>query len=135
MPKNKGKGGKKHKRGKNQVREVRELLLKEDQQEYAVAEKMLGDGRIKMQCGDGKNRIGIIRGKMRKRVWIQAGDLVLIGLRSFQDGKADVIHKYAPEEARKLKKMGEVPDTMRNREEETEDIPNDEESAFIFEDI
>lgn len=134
MPKNKGKGGKKHKRGKNQVREARELLLKEDQQEYAVAEKMLGDGRIKMQCMDGGNRIGIIRGKMRKKVWINPGDLILIGLREFQNSKADVIHKYSPEEARKLKKMGEVAETMRNREEETED-KEDDECAFSFEDI
>jgi translation initiation factor 1A len=134
MPKNKGKGGKKHKRGKNQVREARDLILKDSGQEYAVAEKMLGDGRIKAQCGDGKDRIGIIRGKMRKKVWINPGDLILLGLRDFQDAKADVIHKYSPEETRKLKKLGEVADTMKTRSEAVED-EEEEESAFVFEDI
>jgi len=134
MPKNKGKGGKKHKRGKKGPTEARLLLLKEDGQEYAVAEKMLGSGRIKATCADGKERIAIIRGTMRKRVWIQQGNLVLVGLRGFQDNKADVIHKYNDDEVRKLKKMGEIADTMKTKDEIEED-PEDEESAFVFEDI
>jgi translation initiation factor 1A len=134
MPKNKGKGGKKHKRGKKEVAEARQLLLKEEGQEYAVAEKMLGGGRLKAQCADGKERIALIRGKMRKRVWINQGDMILVGTRSFQDDKADVIHKYTPEEARKLKAMGEVSQSMRSREEAVDD-ENDEECAFSFEDI
>ena len=30
------------------------------------------------------------------------GDLILISLRDFEDGKADIIHKYSAEEARSL---------------------------------
>ena len=42
MPKNKGKGGKNVKRGKNQkFEEARELIFKEDGQEYAQVLKML----------------------------------------------------------------------------------------------
>lgn len=46
------------------------------------------------------------------RVWINAGDIVLLGLREYQDGKADVIHKYSPEEARTLKAYGEIPERV-----------------------
>lgn len=134
MPKNKGKGGKKHKRGKKDVGEARELYIKEENQVYAVVEKMLGNAKIRAQCGDGKTRLCIIRGKMRKKVWINVGDLILLGLRSFQDDKADVIHKYNSDEARKLKKMGEVAESMRTREDDVDDS-KDEESAFVFEDI
>ena len=28
------------------------------------------------------------RGKMRKKVWVSAGDIVLVGLREYQDDKA-----------------------------------------------
>merc|ERR1719400_128448 len=40
-------------------------------------------------CFDGVKRLCHIRGKMRKKVWVAQGDIVLIGLRDYQDGKAD----------------------------------------------
>jgi translation initiation factor 1A len=70
----------------------------------------LGNGRIDAQCFDGVKRLALIRGKMRKKVWINAGDIVLLSLRDFQDDKADVILKYNPDEARMLKSYGELPD-------------------------
>ena len=39
------------------------------------------------------------------------GDIILVGLRDFQDEKADVIQKYMADEARSLKAYGELPDT------------------------
>ena len=51
---------------------------------------------------------------MRNRVWIHAGDIVLIGLRDFgDDGKADVMLKYYDEEARELQELGELPESIR----------------------
>lgn len=41
------------------------------------------------------------------------GDIVLLALREYQDSKADVIGKYSPDEARELKKRGELPATVR----------------------
>jgi len=37
----------------------------------------------------------------------------LVGLRDYQDGKADVILKYSPDEARNLKAYGELPESGR----------------------
>lgn len=34
------------------------------------------------------------------QVWINAGDIILLSMREFQEEKADVIHKYTPDEAR-----------------------------------
>ncbi|KAL9691293.1 hypothetical protein QQ045_011713 [Rhodiola kirilowii] len=104
MPKNKGKGGKNRKRGKNEADdEKRELIFKEDGQEYAQVLRMLGNGRCEATCIDGTKRLCHIRGKMHKKVWIAAGDIILVGLRDYQDDKADVILKYMPDEARLLK--------------------------------
>jgi initiation factor 1A len=47
------------------------------------------------------------------KVWINQGDIILIGLRDYQDAKADVILKYTPDEARNLKTYGEFPETGR----------------------
>merc|ERR1711959_756954 len=99
MPKNKGKGGKNRRRGKNEGEEKRELIFKDDGQEYAQVIRMLG--------------------KMRKKVWVSTGDIILVGLRDFQDEKADVILKYNADEARSLKAYGELPDNIRVNETET----------------
>ena len=98
MPKNKGKGGKNRRRGKNENDDVkRELILKEDGQSYAQVTRILGNGHIEAFCFDitgGKKRLCHIRGKLRKKVWINLGDVILVGLRDYQDDKADVIMKY-----------------------------------------
>ena len=113
MPKNK-KGGKSFKRQKSKREDTnKQLEFKEHGQEYGQVTKMLGNGRIRVLCFDNKERLGIIRGKMRKRVWIEAGDIILVGLRDFQDDKADVIGKYSLDEARQLKRLGEIPMTAK----------------------
>lgn len=58
---------------------------------------MLGNGRVEVYCFDSVKRIGNIRGKMKRRVWIATGDVVLISLRDFQNEKCDIILKYTPE--------------------------------------
>lgn len=119
MPKNKGKGGKNRRRGKNESDEKRELIFKEDGQEYAQVLRMLGNGRLEAYCMDGVKRLCHIRGKMRKKVWVNTGDVVLVGLRDYQDEKADVILKYMADEARSLKAYGELPDNIRVNDTDT----------------
>merc|ERR1719262_70786 len=63
-------------------------------------------------CFDGTKRLCHIRGKLRKRQWINTSDIILVGLREYQDAKADVIMKYNGDEARRLKNMGHLPDSV-----------------------
>lgn len=110
MPKAKGKGGKNRRRGKNDTGLKRELQLRDEGQEYAQVQKILGSGRVLCSCFDGEERLAHIRGKMRKKVWINQGDIVLVSIREFQPDKCDVILKYHPDEARALKAQGELPE-------------------------
>ncbi|PQE07155.1 eukaryotic translation initiation factor 1A protein [Rutstroemia sp. NJR-2017a BVV2] len=142
MPKNKGKGGKNRRRGKNENdNEKRELVFKEEGQgtyhptpisttphslppltpnpEYAQVLKMLGNGRLEALCFDGSKRLAHIRGKLRKKVWINQGDIILLSLRDYQDEKGDVILKYSSDEARALKAYRELPDTAKINETDT----------------
>merc|ERR1711907_189516 len=138
MPKNKGKGGKSRRRGKGDSGlDKRELIFKEDGQEYAQVLTMLGGGRLEALCFDGVKRLCGIRGKMRKRVWIGAGDIVLVGLRDFQDERADVILKYSSDEARNLKAYGELPETAKiNEGSEAVEFGDDDDGVeFDFDEI
>merc|ERR1719189_2905058 len=67
-------------------------------------------------CFDGVKRLCHIRGKLRKKVWINQSDIILVGLRDYQDAKADVIQKYSADEARNLKSYGEFPDSIKINE-------------------
>lgn len=97
---------------------------------------MLGNGRLEAMCIDGTKRLCHIRGKMRKKVWVNSGDIILVGLRDYQDEKADVILKYMADEARNLKAYAELPEHIRVNETDTfadDEGQNDE--YFDFEDI
>ncbi|XP_012881912.1 PREDICTED: eukaryotic translation initiation factor 1A, X-chromosomal [Dipodomys ordii] len=125
------KGGKNRRRGKNENEsEKRELVFKEDGQEYAQVIKMLGNGRLEAMCFDGVKRLCHIRGKLRKKVWINTSDIILVGLRDYQDNKADVILKYNADEARSLKAYGELPEHAKINETDTFGPGDDDEIQF-----
>ncbi|GAA5941097.1 hypothetical protein JCM21900_000192 [Sporobolomyces salmonicolor] len=129
------KGGKNRRRGKNENDgDKRELVFKEDGQEYAQVVKMLGNGRVEAMCFDGEKRLAHIRGKMRKKVWINQGDIILLSLRDFQDDKADVIQKYTADEARNLKAYGELPETAKINETDTFG-PGDDDDNVEFDEV
>jgi translation initiation factor 1A len=114
------------------------LTLKDgDQQEYAQVISLSGGSWVKGQCFDGKQRNLHIPGRLRNgrggKGYIQANDFLLIGLRGFQDSKADIIQKYSSDEVRSLKMQGELPEATslpENKNEETKDA-----CVFDFENI
>jgi translation initiation factor 1A len=60
-----------------------------------TAVKMLGADRIMVKCQDGKERLCRIRGKLKRRVWIREGDIVLVSPWDFQsDKRGDIFYRY-----------------------------------------
>lgn len=117
MPRGNQKGGKKHKRGKKDYSESKALRVKEDGQEYAQITACKGNCRFTVMCFDGKERMAIMCGAMRKRNFVNMKDVVLVSLRDFQDDKCDIIDKYDENQVRKLKEMGQVPDSIKLTDE------------------
>ena len=80
MPKNL-KGGSKHKKMKNKNSnddEDSKIILKDsDDQDYGKVEKLLGNCRVSLLCNDKITRIGIIRGNMKKKQWVNLHNIVL----------------------------------------------------------
>lgn len=117
----------------------RELLFPEEGQEFAFVQELMGNGRLKAMCGDGKVRVARIRGSMRKsknKAIINRGDIILITRREYEDDKADVIHKYNAEETNKLYIKKELPEVIeklyQNRDESSYASNNNEENYVIF---
>ena len=72
-----------------------------------IAIKLLGFDRVLVKCQDGHERLCRIRGKMKRRVWIRQGDVVLISPWDFQsDKRGDVFWRYTKAQADTLRKKG-----------------------------
>lgn len=107
----KNKGGKKFKKNKKYGSEKATLILKQDDSEtYAKVIKMLGSGRLTCILPDGREILGIIPGRMKKRKqWIRLNDIILVSIRDFQDTKADVLCVYNYSEVEMLKNQNLIP--------------------------
>ena len=69
--------------------------------------KNYGQTRMNIKYQDGETRICRVRGKMKKRVWVREGDIVLISPWDFQsDEKGDIIFRYTRNQASLLRNQG-----------------------------
>jgi len=71
-----------------------------------IVESMLGANRVKVRSMDGKTRMGRILGKMKKRVWLRVGDVIVMVPWTFDDDKADIAWRYQGTQVEWLKKSG-----------------------------
>jgi len=89
--------------------EIARIRLPKEGEVLGVVEAMVGGDRMKVICDDGRERICRIPGKLRKRVWIKEGDLILVMPWKIQgDKRGDVIFRYTPTQASWLKKNGYI---------------------------
>lgn len=123
------KGGKHYKKKAKTDGDSAAALMIERQADQQVARvtKVLGNRNMQCYCNDNKVRICRVRGKLRNRVYIEQGDVVLISLRTLADGsdseeataaaeakpdrdnaskpdRGDILAKYPLETHSKLKK-------------------------------
>lgn len=72
-----------------------------------MAVQMLGYDRMMVKCEDGKERLCRVRGKMKRRVWIRVGDIVLVSPWDFQpDTRGDIYARYRRNETEWLRSNG-----------------------------
>ena len=111
------KVGNKAKKQKKQTDtdQERQLVFKDvtQSQEYAQVTKTLGNKRFEVNCFDGKTRLAHARGNLKKKkVFVKTSDVILVSLRDFEDAKCDILYSYNVKEILRLKKLGEIPDSV-----------------------
>jgi len=76
---------------------------------FGLVEMMLGADKIRARCDDGNVRVCRIPGRLRKRVWIKAGDLILVEPWKVQTNeRGDVIFRYTFTQVSWLRRKGFV---------------------------
>lgn len=114
------KGGRK----KNRDTQRTMVFAEQGESTYGQIIRAYGSGRFDIACADSINRIGKLRGKFIRKVWIRANDIVLVSLRG-EDGKCDIIHKYHDYEIKQLKESNLIPENFQEVENTTADIEFD----------
>jgi len=97
--------------GKRKViseRELKEnLVLPAPGDVLGVVKKLLGYDRVLVECQDGHTRICRIRGKMKRRIWVREGDVVLVSPWDFQyETRGDVFWRYTKNQVDWLREKG-----------------------------
>ncbi|TEU06603.1 translation initiation factor eIF-1A [Candidatus Bathyarchaeota archaeon] len=87
--------------------EIKDMVLPVANDVLGIATRLLGFDRVLMKCQDGHERLCRIRGKMKRRVWIRIGGVVLVSPWDFQSHKrGDVVWRYKKSQAEWLRKNG-----------------------------
>ena len=103
MAKKKKKGGK--------VEKSKEPVLPGEGEVLCVVERVVGADHVLIRCLDNPEltRDGRIPGKLRRRVWIREGDIVIAAVWDFQPRKADIVYRYSRDELKRLLAKGLLP--------------------------
>ena len=117
MPNN--KGGRNYKKGKKDTQPKKTNIKKtQDTEMYGEVLQTNGNGRFTIRCTDGIERIGIIRGKLRRRMWVNNNSIVLADVWEFQDEKCSILHVYDETGVENLLELGEIPKSFISTKEE-----------------
>jgi translation initiation factor 1A len=87
--------------------EVRLRLPRKNELEmFGIIVQLHGSGKVRVLGEDNTERVCRIPGKLRKRVWMREGDIVIIKLWEFQKTKADVVWRYIGVQTENLRRKG-----------------------------
>lgn len=87
--------------------QIYRIHLPRDKQTFGIVQRRLGGSRMEVKCFDGKTRICRIPGRLKRRLWVREGDLIIVEPWEFSgDEKGDVVYKYTKAQIEFLKRKG-----------------------------
>jgi len=99
--------GKKKFRLSKEEMEISRIRTPREGEILGIIEAMLGADKVRAKCEDGNTRICRIPGRLRKRVWVRVGDLILVKPWKVQSNeRADLIFRYTRTQANWLRRKG-----------------------------
>ncbi|MFX0138062.1 MAG: translation initiation factor eIF-1A [Candidatus Hodarchaeota archaeon] len=123
MPKKKKSNRKKHGRspGSYQAPEITRVRLpyRNNGEMFARVIDIYGQERMGVFCEDGKHRVGRIRGKIKKRVWIRKGDLIIVNPWEFETEikgkmeKCEISWRYLKHEVSWIIRNNKLPQILK----------------------
>lgn len=94
----------------NNQGEVLRVRLPRGREVLGILEQRLGASRMMVRCLDGKSRNCRVPGRLKRKLWLREGDVILVEPWQFDDKKADILFKYTPAAVNWLKRKGYLKD-------------------------
>ena len=90
---------------------TKEIVLPSEGEVLCIVERIIGADHVLIRCLDNpeETRKARIPGRMRRRVWIREGDVVIAAVWDFQPDKADITYRYQRDELKRLLAKGLLP--------------------------
>ncbi len=80
--------------------------LPKGEETLGIIEQRLGGNKMMVNCLDGKMRNCRVPGRLKRKLWLRPGDVVIVEPWELDKNKGDVILKYKPNQVEWLKKKG-----------------------------
>lgn len=90
----------------NEQQVVVRAPLPKGEQLIGIVEERHGGNKMKVSCLDGKERNCRVPGRLKRKLWLRPGDVVMIEPWELDKSKADIILKYKPAQIEWLKRNG-----------------------------
>lgn len=87
--------------------EMEKLYIPQAGEVVGVVEQMFGFDRVRVRCSDGYVRNCRIPGRMRKRMWVREGDVVVVKPWEVQGKeRGDLVTRYTKTQVEWLRRKG-----------------------------
>lgn len=94
---------------KSQEQEIQQPIrvrLPQGREVLGVVEQRVGGSRMIVRCFDGKSRNCRVPGRLRRKLWLREGDVIIVEPWEFDNDKGDILFKYNPAQVEWLKRKG-----------------------------
>jgi len=99
---------KKNSRNKFEEPTVTRAPLPKGREVLGIIEQRYGGNKMKVNCLDGKERVGRVPGRLKRYLWLRPGDVIIIEPWDLDDAKGEILLKYKPAQVAWLKKQGHL---------------------------
>jgi len=91
--------------------QVFRVRLPKGKEVLGIVEQRLGGSRMRVRCLDGRTRICRVPGRLKKRLWVREGDVMIVEPWELGgEDKGDVVFKYRPNQVDWLRNNGHLKD-------------------------
>jgi len=80
--------------------------LPKEKEVLGIIEQRYGGNKMKVNCLDGKERVGRVPGRLKRYLWLRPEDVVIIEPWELDDTKGDILLKYKPNQVAWLRRSG-----------------------------
>jgi len=85
---------------------IKRAPLPKGKEVIGTLEERYGGNKMRISCLDGKDRNCRVPGRLKRRLWLRPGDIVIIEPWELDDARGDILLKYKPNQIAWLRREG-----------------------------